>query len=310
MSASIIPDLDPLRLSRPQRVAAARWSRVHLTADASNDRRAEATALLIQLYELADDDPLRAALRDRLVAIHRPLVLYLARRFAGRGEPLDDLVQVGTIGLLNAIDRFDPRPGLAFSTYATPTIVGVIKHHLRDTGWLLHVPRRATELQPAIATARSTLSQHLGREPTVPEVAAWVGVSESWIVDALNAARSHTAVPLEPLAAERSPEHNQRALRFIEAGFEQVERRVLLHPLLDALPDAEREVLILRFIGSRTQAEIARLTGRSQMQVSRLLARALVHLHEGLTSGPTARTPSGPVRRRSPRPGRQPPLSR
>ena len=131
------------------------------------DERAHAGDLLAQLHELPEDSARRRALRDQLVELHMPLVVYLARRFSGRNEPMNDLVQVGAIGLIKAIDRFDPERQLEFSTYATPTILGEIKRHFRDTGWLIHVPRRAQELQTTLNAARADLSQELGRAPTV-----------------------------------------------------------------------------------------------------------------------------------------------
>src|SRR5262249_40404978 len=128
--------------------------------------RARAARLLVDLHELPERDERRRMLRDRLVELHLPLVEYLARRFTRRHEPLPDLVQVGVIGLLKSIDRFDPARGLEFSTYATPTILGEIKRHFRDAGWLLHVPRRAQELQAPLTRARDELSQRLQRAPT------------------------------------------------------------------------------------------------------------------------------------------------
>ena len=133
--------------------------------------RSEAVRLLTELHQLPESSPRRRGLRDRLVEMHMPLVEYLARRFSGRNEPLPDLVQVGAIGLLKSIDRFDPGRGLEFSTYATPTILGEIKRYFRDSGWLVHVPRRAQELQATLATGRSELSQELHRAPTVAELA-------------------------------------------------------------------------------------------------------------------------------------------
>jgi RNA polymerase sigma-B factor len=123
------------------------------------EERAQAGNLLAELHDLPEDSPRRQSLRDQLVELHMPLVVYLARRFSGRNEPMNDLVQVGAIGLIKAIDRFDPSRQLEFSTYATPTILGEIKRHFRDTGWLIHVPRRAQELQTTLNAARADLSQ-------------------------------------------------------------------------------------------------------------------------------------------------------
>ncbi|TAM90903.1 MAG: SigB/SigF/SigG family RNA polymerase sigma factor, partial [Jatrophihabitans sp.] len=234
--------------------------------------------LLRRLHQLPESDPLHRRLRDQLVELHMPLVVYLAKRFSGRSEPLSDLIQVGAIGLLKAIDRFDPARRLEFSTYATPTILGEIKRHFRDTGWLIHVPRRAQELQTTLNTARADLSQELGRPPTVPELAARIDVDEDAVVEALDAARAYAGVPLEVLTppGEAAPEHP--ALGMIDAGFEQVEQRALLREVISELPETEREVLLLRFVTNKTQTEIAAMIGVSQMQVSRLVARGLKRL--------------------------------
>jgi RNA polymerase sigma-B factor len=241
-----------------------------------------ATELLAELHRLPPDSPRRKALRDRLVEAHMPLVVYLARRFSGRNEPMTDLVQVGAIGLLKAIDRFDPERGLEFSTYATPTILGEIKRHFRDTGWLIHVPRRAQELQTTVNTARADLSQELGRAPTVSELAERIEVDEDAVLEALDAARAYSGVPLDVLAApgETVPEHPM--LGVIDEGFEQVEQRALLREVIAKLPESEREILLLRFVANKTQTEIAAIVGVSQMQVSRLVARGLKRLRASL----------------------------
>ncbi|HJQ41531.1 MAG TPA: SigB/SigF/SigG family RNA polymerase sigma factor [Jatrophihabitantaceae bacterium] len=246
------------------------------------DRQANAAQLLAELHELPDDSPRRKALRDQLVEAHMPLVIYLARRFSGRNEPMNDLVQVGAIGLLKAIDRFDPGRGLEFSTYATPTILGEIKRHFRDTGWLIHVPRRAQELQTTVNTARAELSQELGRAPTVAELSARIDVDEEIVLEALDAARAYSGVPLDVLAApgESVPEHPM--LGVIDEGFEQVEQRALLRDVISKLPENEREILLLRFVANKTQTEIAAIVGVSQMQVSRLVARGLKKLRASL----------------------------
>jgi RNA polymerase sigma-B factor len=246
------------------------------------ERPVIATELLAELHQLPEDSPRRKALRDDLVEAHMPLVVYLARRFSGRNEPMTDLVQVGAIGLLKAIDRFDPSRGLEFSTYATPTILGEIKRHFRDTGWLIHVPRRAQELQTTVNTARADLSQELGRAPTIAELAARIEVDEEAVLEALDAARAYSGVPLDVLAApgETVPEHPM--LGVLDEGFEQVEQRALLRDVISKLPEAEREILLLRFVANKTQTEIAAIVGVSQMQVSRLVARGLKRLRASL----------------------------
>lgn len=242
----------------------------------------DAIARLTELHALPVGSPARKVLRDRLVEQHLPLVIYLAKRFAGRSEPLNDLIQVGSIGLIKAIDRFDPGRGLEFSTFATPTILGEIKRHFRDTGWLIHVPRRAQELQTTLNTARSDLSQELGRPPTVAELARRIDVAEDAVVEALDAARAYSGVPLELLTppGESAPDHP--ILGMLDLGFEQVEQRELLRDVIAGLPDTEREVLLLRFVANKTQTEIAGLVGVSQMQVSRLVARGLKRMRAQL----------------------------
>jgi RNA polymerase sigma-B factor len=246
------------------------------------EERAHAGALLNRLHELPEDSAERRTLRDQLVELHMPLVVYLARRFSGRNEPMNDLVQVGAIGLIKAIDRFDPSRGLEFSTYATPTILGEIKRHFRDTGWLIHVPRRAQEMQTTLNAARADLSQEFGRAPTVAELAERIGAEEDTVLEALDAARAYSGVPLDVLAApgETVPEHPM--LGVLDEGYDQVEQRAMLREQIAKLPEAEREILLLRFIANKTQTEIASIVGVSQMQVSRLVARGLKRLREGL----------------------------
>lgn len=242
----------------------------------------QASELLTRLHSLPEDSPERADLREQLVELHMPLVVYLARRFSGRNEPMNDLVQVGAIGLIKAIDRFDPSRELEFSTYATPTILGEIKRHFRDTGWLIHVPRRAQEMQTTLNAARADLSQELGRAPTVAELAERIEIDEDAVLEALDAARAYSGVPLDVLAApgETVPEHPM--LGVLDEGFEQVEQRAMLRKVIANLPESEREILLLRFIANKTQTEIAAIVGVSQMQVSRLVARGLRRLRESL----------------------------
>jgi RNA polymerase sigma-B factor len=248
----------------------------------TDDDGPDALTLLGELAQLPEDSPRRAELREQLVHQHMPLVVYLAKRFAGRSEPLNDLIQVGSIGLLKAIDRFDPERKLEFSTYATPTILGEIKRHFRDTGWLIHVPRRAQEMQTSLNTARADLSQELGRPPTVAEIAQRLDADEDAVVEALDAARAYSGVPLEILTppGESAPDHP--ALGVVDEGFEQAEQRALLRDVIAELPETEREVLLLRFVANKTQTEIAGLIGVSQMQVSRRVARGLKRMRSRL----------------------------
>jgi len=245
--------------------------------------RAHARALFAELVVLAPDDPRRARLRDELVEQHLPLVEYLARRFRNRGEPLDDLVQVATIGLIKSVDRFDLERGVEFSTYATPTIVGEIKRHFRDKGWAIRVPRRLQELKLSLTKATSELSQKNGRSPTVAELALHLGLSEEEILEGLESANAYSAVSLDaPDGGDDDSPSVSDSLGITDDALEGVEYRESLKPLLEKLPPREKKILLLRFFGGMTQSQIAGELGISQMHVSRLLARTLAQLREGL----------------------------
>ena len=245
--------------------------------------RARARAMFAQLAALADDDPHRARLRDDLVEAHLPLVAYLARRFRNRGEPLDDLVQVATIGLIKSVDRFDLERGVEFSTYATPTIVGEIKRHFRDKGWAIRVPRRLQELKLALTKATSELSQKNGRSPTVAELALHLELSEEEVLEGLESANAYSAVSLDaPDGGDDDSPAVADSLGMIDDALEGVEYRESLKPLLEKLPAREKTILMLRFFGGLTQSQIALQLGISQMHVSRLLARTLAQLRVGL----------------------------
>jgi RNA polymerase sigma-B factor len=221
--------------------------------------------------------------RDELVRMHLPLVEYLARRFRNRGEPLEDLVQVATIGLIKSVDRFDLERGVEFSTYATPTIVGEIKRHFRDKGWAIRVPRRLQELKLTLTKATGELSQTLGRSPTVAELATHLSLSEEEILEGLESANAYSAISLDATDSgdDDSPAVSD-SLGMVDEALEGVEYRESLKPLLDKLPPREKKILVLRFFGNMTQSQIAAELGISQMHVSRLLARTLAQLREGL----------------------------
>lgn len=234
---------------------------------------------------LADPDATeaeRATARDRLVEMHLPLVEYLARRFAGRSEPLDDLVQVGTIGLIKAVDRFELERGVEFSTYATPTIVGEIKRHFRDKGWMVRVPRRLQERRAALTAATSELTHKLGRSPTVAELSAQLGLSEDEVLEGLESSNAYTAISLEATSDPDGGQSIADTLGQVDSDLESVEYRESLKPLLAALAPRERTILMLRFFGNQTQSQIAEQVGISQMHVSRLLSRTLAQLREQL----------------------------
>ncbi|MDJ0379263.1 RNA polymerase sigma factor SigF [Streptomyces sp. G-G2] len=244
--------------------------------------RSAARALFIQLRTLPEGSPERAELRNRLVRMHLPLVEHLARRFRNRGEPLDDLTQVATIGLIKSVDRFDPDRGVEFSTYATPTVVGEIKRHFRDKGWAVRVPRRLQELRLALTTATAELSQQHQRSPTVHELAERLGISEEEVLEGLESANAYSTLSLDvPDTDDESPAVAD-TLGSEDEALEGVEYRESLKPLLEGLPPREKRILLLRFFGNMTQSQIAQEVGISQMHVSRLLARTLAQLREKL----------------------------
>ncbi|GGS85009.1 RNA polymerase sigma factor SigF [Streptomyces griseoviridis] len=244
--------------------------------------RSGARALFTELRGLDAGSPEYAELRNRLVRMHLPLVEHLARRFRNRGEPLDDLTQVATIGLIKSVDRFDPDRGVEFSTYATPTVVGEIKRHFRDKGWAVRVPRRLQELRLSLTTATAELSQLHGRSPTVHELAERLAISEEEVLEGLESANAYSTLSLDvPDTDDESPAVAD-TLGAEDEALEGVEYRESLKPLLEDLPPREKRILLLRFFGNMTQSQIAQEVGISQMHVSRLLARTLAQLREKL----------------------------
>ncbi|MEU4577057.1 RNA polymerase sigma factor SigF [Nonomuraea sp. ATR24] len=247
--------------------------------------RVRARMLFAELSELGPDEPRRQRIRDELVELHLPLVEYLARRFRNRGEWLDDLTQVATIGLIKSIDRFDLNRGVEFSTYATPTIVGEIKRHFRDKGWAVRVPRRLQELKLSLTKAISELSQREGRAPTVAELATYLKMTEEEVLEGLESANAYSTVSLDaPDSGDDDAPAVSDSLGIVDESLEGVEYRESLKPLLERLPPREKRILLLRFFGNMTQSQIATELGISQMHVSRLLARTLAQLREGLTA--------------------------
>jgi RNA polymerase sigma-B factor len=247
--------------------------------------RGHARDLFERLAELPPGDEERLRIRGELVEIHLPLVEYLARRFRNRGEWLDDLTQVATIGLIKSIDRFDLARGVEFSTYATPTIVGEIKRHFRDKGWAVRVPRRLQELKLALTKAIGELAQKEGRAPTIAELAAHLQMSEEEVLEGLESANAYSTVSLDaPDSGDEDAPAVAESLGMLDEALEGVEYRESLKPLLERLAPREKRILLLRFFGNMTQSQIATELGISQMHVSRLLARTLAQLREGLTS--------------------------
>jgi RNA polymerase sigma-B factor len=214
--------------------------------------------------------------RERALVELMPLVRALAARYAGRGEPLEDLVQVGSIGLIKAVDRFDVDRGVEFASYAVPTIVGEIRRHFRDKAWAMHVPRRLKELSLRLSRTLDQLTVELGRSPTIAELAAAAGVEEEEAIDALDSMNAYATRSLHAPFEEGSDDSLAEKLGADEQGYADVEDGALVEAGLDALDERERQIVELRFFHELTQSQIASEVGISQMHVSRLLRRALV----------------------------------
>jgi RNA polymerase sigma-B factor len=245
-----------------------------------NPSRERARVLFARLAELPPDAPERHRVRTELVEQHLPLVRYFARRYAGRGEPMDDLVQAGSLGLVKAVDRFEPERGLEFSTYAAPTILGEIRRHFRDRTWAVHVHRGLQELTAEITRYSAELTQELNRAPSVAELVARSGRSEEKVLEALDCAAAYTADSLEtPMGEDRTLGDS---LGGEDTALLDVELHESLGPVLATLAPRERRILQLRFYGNQTQSQIAAQLGISQMHVSRLLAKTLASLRQQL----------------------------
>lgn len=217
------------------------------------------------------------AVREEIIETNLPLVRYLTRRLGDRAAPHEDLVQVGSVGLIKAVDRFDPSRGHEFVTYAAPVILGEIKRYLRDSTALVRAPRRAQELRGAVLEGRETLHQKLGRAPTLSELAAQVGATPEEVVETIEVVRSRAGQPLDALVDPSAGSLQQLVARE-EEGYGSAEARIDLREAIAELSEVERAAVTLRFTEGKTQVEIAELLGVSQMQVSRLLRRSLAKM--------------------------------
>jgi RNA polymerase sigma-B factor len=217
------------------------------------------------------------AAREELAVEFLPLAEYFARRFAGRGEPVDDLTQTASLGLLNAIDRFDPERGVPFSTYAAATIVGELKRHFRDRGWALRVPRNVQETALLVNRTVSMLWQEQGHAPTVQEIAVRADIGEDDVLQALDALQSYTTDSLDAPIGDATSTAAE-AIGAEDRSFEISEEWLSIAPALRDLPERERAILYLRFFEGLTQTEIAGQLGISQMHVSRLVSQSLEKL--------------------------------
>lgn len=232
-------------------------------------------------YRATGDRDVRNALIDE----HRWLAVHCAQRFAHKGEPLDDLVQVAMLGVLKAVERFDPDYGVVFSTFAVPTIVGELRRHFRDTTWAVHVPRRLKDLHHTVNVAVTELGQTLGRSPTVEEIADRAGVRVEEVLETLEAGRSYSRVPLSPPTGDDG--EDEPNLGEDDRQLEAAEARMTVAGLMAVLPDRERRIVELRFMGGMTQSQIAEQVGVSQVQVSRLLRASLARMNRTLVGAGT-----------------------
>jgi RNA polymerase sigma-B factor len=236
----------------------------------------DAGELLVALAAVPVGHPSRPGLRVRVIEAWLPLAGHLASRYAGRGEPDDDLLQTAVVGLIKAVDKFDPDLGTDFPGYAIPTVLGEIKRHLRDRTWTIRVPRRLQGLSLAVAAATGTLTHRLCRSPTVAEIAAHLEITEEEVLEGIEGARAQDAASLSaPVPGTGGLDEH---LGVEDRGYELAEARVALGPALASLDEREQRILTLRFYGNLTQTEIAEQVGISQMHVSRLIGQALAKL--------------------------------
>lgn len=237
-------------------------------------------AMFARLHTLEEGTPEYQYVRNTLIEMNTSLVRFVARRFSRRADQMEDILQVGTIGLIKAVDRFDPDFGVEFVTFAVPTIVGEMKRFFRDTSWSVRVPRRLQELRLEVAKVTDALELDLGRAPTVAELAARMGIGEEEVLEAMVAANAYSASSLDAPATEDEDGGTAWAERlgYDDGAFGRIEDIEAVKPLIRELTERERLILSLRFGDELTQAEIGARLGISQMQVSRLLSRILTRL--------------------------------
>ena len=238
----------------------------------------ERTRELFRRYKEEGDEEAR----EQLIVSHVNLARYIAAKFKNRGEPLDDLIQVGTIGLIKAIDRFDPSRGLEFTTYATPTIMGEIKRHFRDKGWTIRVPRRLQELSAKVNSATDELTARLQRSPSIEEVAEYLGTTADEVLEAMESSSAYSSVPLEAQGGNEDDDAPSVIDRYasVDGDLEASDDRMVLEEVIGEFPEADQQAIRMRFIDGMTQVEIAKRLGISQVQVSRMLRRALRRIQD------------------------------
>ncbi|WP_280418162.1 RNA polymerase sigma factor SigF [Nocardia carnea] len=248
-----------------------------------------------KLAGLESDDPRRQEIRTEIVHLGLPLADHIARRFSGRGEAFDDLLQIARMGLVQAVDRFDVSRGSSFLSFAVPTIMGEVRRHFRDHTWAVRVPRGTKELHLRIGPASEVLFQRLGRTPTAREIAAELGAELTEVTQALIAGNGHTSNSLDAAVREHDDDTPPPAvltkLGTEEPCFGLLEDAMAVRPLIEQLPRRERQILVWRYFGAMTQSQIAQRLGISQMQVSRILGKTLETLREQALAEPDTAAP-------------------
>ncbi len=286
--AANVAEVAGAAVSAPEAAAAA--GDAEKAADAKSRRRLrraskgkpawdkERTRELFRRYKHEGDEEAR----EQLIVSHLNLVRYIAAKFKNRGEPLDDLIQVGTIGLIKAIDRFDPDRGLEFTTYATPTIMGEVKRHFRDKGWTIRVPRRLQELSAKVSQATDELTVKLQRSPSIDEIAAHLGTTADEVLEAMESSSAYSSVPLESPGSAEDDDAPSVIDRYasVDGDLAASDDRMVLEQVISEFPQADQEAIRMRYIDGMTQVEIAKKLGISQVQVSRMLRRALKRIQE------------------------------
>ncbi len=224
-------------------------------------------------------------IRNELIEEHRWIATHCCRRFAHRGEPMSDLMQVAMLGVLKSVERYDPSFDVKFATFAVPTVLGELRRHFRDATWSVRVPRKAKELHLELSAANEALSHDLGRPPTIPELAQWMACTEEDVLMAMEANAAYRTSPLLPAGDRDDEPSGESALLGVDdPDLARIDTTLTVRRVLHELPERERRILILRYFEGRTQAEIGDEIGLSQVHVSRLLRRSLDQLHERLVA--------------------------
>jgi RNA polymerase sigma-B factor len=263
-----------------------------------NDRGTEYREFASLFDDLADEaasEHERARIRDVLVTQHLPVAEHIARKFRNRGQPEEDLRQVATVGLINAVDRFDPSRGSDFLSFAVPTITGEVRRYFRDATWAIRVPRRLKELHAAISTASARLGQELGRSPRPSELAEHLQLPLHEIHEGLQVGFAYHSDSLDESVDEDGQSKGGGQLGHIDGELATVEDRAAIYPALSRLPEREAAIVVMRFFGNMTQTQIAEKIGVSQMHVSRLLSASLTTLREALAEGADSAGTDGPA---------------